>query len=405
MGNETVAMKSFRCLALAVTAAALMFSPGLVPGQVARERPAAEDEAGQLEARVAALEAAVLQQRRKLAEARAAAKEAPVAAGKKKPAEFSTAAWAKDEREPPAAVAEAVDGLLDFVVKIDGAALVREMEKLMAGGDKGHAVLQGFLHALDKSSDLGSRLIGKYDLAFALMHLAMLQEEGLARMAHAYFAATRTTNRTLLRSHLYNFLPVFLEFHRGRFRDLERDMSAEIFQLVRGGDKRVRTLLSAASWLDFFPAIEVLEERLQAATDFQEHSALILHLEARDDKDAVRVLRQFIIRNMRIRGGAVGQALVSLARMSDPAAEKVFQELTWTKDAFIYSKAIRAYFAVRRHDGFTPEARRYLNSRVAFGDKKSFISQLRRSNPGILAELRATADQLSSQEVRQYLLK
>ncbi|MEE3180478.1 MAG: hypothetical protein VX288_01100 [Planctomycetota bacterium] len=381
------------------------YVPAEAPGDVAGGPLSTAAELKKLKARIAALEEAISRRRAEQETAKDGEKGQAPASLAEKPVVFSTAPWAKDERGPATAVAAEVDKLLDFMVKINGVGLVREMERLMAEGDRGHAVLQGFLHALDKDAQLGSRLIGKYDLAFALVHLAMLQEEGLARMAHAYFAATRTTNRTLIRSHLYNFLPVFLEFHRGRFPDLERDMKAEIFQLVRAGDKRLRTLLSAAIWLDYYPAIEVLEERLEAARDFQAHSALIRHLESRDDKDAVRVLRKFVIKNLHIRGGPVGQALVSLARMSEPAAEAVFKELTWTKDAVAYSKAVRAQFSVPRNEGYTPEARRYLNSQVKFADKKSFIIQLRTSNPGILAELRQTIDQLSSAEVRQYLLK
>ena len=390
----------------AVLLAVLLAAPvSFLPGEAPGEQPRTAAERARLKARIAALEQAVSRQREEMEAAQKDVKEPPPLSGAEEPAVFSTAPWAKDEKGPAAAVAGEVDKLLSFVDRVDGVGLVREMEKLMAKGDQGHAALQGFLHALDKDARLGSRLTGKYDIAFALMHLAMLQEEGLARMAHAYFASTRTTSRTLVRSHLYNFFPVFLEFHRGRFPDLERDMKAEIFQLVRSGDKRVRTLLTAATWLDYYPAIEVLEERLEAARDFQSHSALILHLESRDDKDAVRVLRRFAIKNMHIRGGAVSQALVALARMSEPAAEAVFKELTWTKDAVAYSKAVRAQFSVPRNDGYTPEARRYLNSQVKFGDKKSFIIRLRTSNPAILAELRKTIDQISSEEVRQYLLK
>ena len=406
MRNKNTGASSRLLPVLVATIVGLFFaSSGFLHGEAAGGQSDVGVELGRIKARIARLEKEILQQQEKLAEVQAGAKEEPATPGAKSPAVFSTASWAKDERGPAAAVAGEVDKLLSFVVKIDGAGLAKEMEKLMGEGDKGHAALQGFLHALDKDAQLGSRLIGKYDLAFALMHLAMLQEEGLARMAHAYFAATRVANRTLIRSHLYNFLPVFLEFHRGRFPDLEKDMKAEIFQLVRSGDKRVRTLLTAATWLDYYPAIEVLEERLEAARDFQSHSALILHLESRDDKDAVRVLRRFVIKNMHIRGGAVSQALVALARMSEPAAEAVFKELTWTKDAVAYSKAVRAQFSVPRNDGYTPEARRYLNSQVKFGDKKSFIIRLRTSNPAILAELRKTIDQISSEEVRQYLLK
>ena len=117
------------------------------------------------------------------------------------------------------------------------------------------------------------------------------------------------------------------------------------------------------------------------------------------------MLKHFVSQNMRRYGGAVSQALVTLARMSAPGVEQVFRELTWTKDALTYSKAIRAYFAIPRHEGFAPEARRYLNSRVSFPDKKLFINQLRRVNPGILDELRQLAEQITSDEVREFLLK
>ena len=96
----------------------------------------------------------------------------------------------------------------------------------------------------------------------------------------------------------------------------------------------------------------------------------------RQDKDAVRVLKHFVSQNMRRYGGAVSQALVTLAKMSAPGVEQVFRELTWTKDSLTYSKAIRAYFAIPRHAGLAPEARRYLNSRVSFPEKKLFINQL-----------------------------
>ena len=42
---------------------------------------------------------------------------------------------------------------------------------------------------------------------------------------------------------------------------------------------------------------------------------------------------------------------------------------------------------------------------MSFPDKKLFINQLRRVNPGILDELRQLAEQITSDEVREFLLK
>ena len=386
-------------VALALLALSALCSPRLL---IRAQAPPAE-ERGRVEARIKSLEEAVAKQRARLGAAEQAGKETP--AGEGSPEVFSTAAWAKAGSVPGVTPKETIDNLLGFVVRSDGAGLVREMEKLISEGDKGHAVLQDFLHALDKNAELGKKLAGRYDLAFALTHLAMRQEEGMARMAHSYLGATGETTRTVLRGYLHNFLPVFLRFHAGRFPDLEQDLRDEILRLLLAGDKRLRLLFEAGEALGYFPPVEIAKRRLAAATDFQEHSALIFHLGARNDKESVRILRGFVVKNMRIYGGAVSQALITLARMSDPEVERVFRELTWTKDAFIYAKAIRAYFAISRHDGFTPEARRYLNSRVSFSDKKLFINQLRRVNPGILEELRATLGQLSSQEVRDFVLK
>ena len=398
MTAESPARKTALIFTAALALTALCSSRPLIRAQ---ELPA--EELGRLEARIKSLEEAVAKQRARLAAAEPAVQEAP--AEEKPPEAFSTAAWANAEGAPGVTPKETIDNLLGFVVRIDGAGLVREMEKLMSEGDKGHATLQDFLHALDKNAELGKKLAARYDLAFALTHLAMRQEEGLARMAHSYLGATGKTTRTVLRGYLHNFLPVFLQFHLGRFPDLEQDLRDEVLRLLRAGDKRLRQLFDAGEALGYFPPVEIVKRRLAAATDFQEHAALISHLGARDDKESVKILRGFAVKNMRIYGGAVSQALITLARMSDPEVERVFRELTWTKDAFIYAKAIRAYFAIPRHDGFVPEARRYLNSRVGFSDKKLFINQLRRINTGILEELRATVGQLSSQEVRDFVLK
>lgn len=359
------------------------------------------EELRQLKERIQSLEKAIALKETELAEAASTSE----AVEEKAPEEFHTAAWAKGEGAPGTTSKAELDALLGLAIKGDGAGLVGAMMKEMAAGDKGHAVLQDLLQAFDKDPPLAKRLVGRYDLAFALMHLAMLQEEGSARLAHSYFNATRKTTRTVLRGYLYTFLPVFLEFHRDRFPDLEQGLIAEILQLVRGGDKRLRLLCTAAESLGYFLPIDVMEERLSQATDFQAHSALLLHLGARDDKDAVRVLRDFAVKNLRSYGGASSQALVTLARMSVPEVEKVFRELTWTKDSFTYSKAIRAYFAVPRHEGFVPEARRYLNSKVGFSEKKLFINQLRRVNMVILDGLRVQAEQITPDEVREYLLK
>ena len=293
-----------------VLALAVLCSPRLLIR--AQELPA--EELDRLEARIKSLEEAVEKQRERLAAAEPTVQEAP--AEEKLPEVFSTAAWANAGGAPGVTPKETIDNLLEFVVRADGAGLVREMEKLMSEGDKGHAALQDFLHALDKNAELGKKLAGRYDLAFALTHLAMRQEEGLARMAHSYLGATGKTTRTVLRGYLHNFLPVFLRFHAGRFPDLEQDLREEILRLLLAGDKRLRLLFEAGEALGYFPPVEIVKRRLAVATDFQEHSALIFHLGARNDKESVRILRGFVVKNMRIYGGAVSQALITLARMN-----------------------------------------------------------------------------------------
>ena len=385
-------------LALALAA---VFPAASMPS--ARARGDVAGELQELKNRIRSLEEAIAAEQAK--RAAAVSPSPPPAVEEEARESFHTGPWAQAEEPPGSTPKETIDGLLALAVKGDGSGLVGAIQKQLAAGDKGHEVLQDFLHALDKNPSLAKRLVGRYDLAFALMHPAMMQEEGWARLAHTYLSVTRKTTRTVLRGYLYSFLPVFLEFHRGRFPDLEEALTAEILQLVQGGDKRLRLLFSAAESLGYFLPIDLVERRLTQATDFQAHSALLLHLGARDDKDAVRVLKHFISQNMRRYGGAVSQALVTLVKMSAPGVEQVFRELTWTKDAFTYSKAIRAYFAIPRHEGFAPEARRYLNSRVSFPDKRLFINQLRRVNPGILDELRQLAEQITSDEVREFLLK
>ena len=270
------ALFSAGILALALVAA---FPAAPVPS--ARARGDVAGELQELKDRIRSLEEAIVAEQAK--RAAAVSPPPPPAVEEEVRESFHTGPWAQAEEPPGSTPKETIDGLLALAVKGDGSGLVAAIQKQLAAGDKGHEVLQDFLHALDKNPSLAKRLVGRYDLAFALLHPAMLQEEGWARLAHSYLSATRKTTRTVLRGYLYSFLPVFLEFHRGRFPDLEEALTAEILQLVQAGDKRLRLLFTAAESLGYFLPIDLIEKRLAQATDFQAHSALLLHLGARDD--------------------------------------------------------------------------------------------------------------------------
>jgi hypothetical protein len=299
--------------------------------------------------------------------------------------------------------------LLDLVARRDGPGLAKEVGRLLSSGEPARATLYDFLVELDRDSRQALLLTYDYRLSFSLSQAVALHEDEIARFAHYFLAASQGyseshgTPRSTLRRTLFDYLPVLLRYHKGRYPDLERDMEGEILRRLTERKGDLQMYFSAMESLGYKPPIEVLDPLLERASSHAETLPVALHLEARNDGPAARILSRNITRNP---PGMEWKALImlgSLARMSTPEASKALAQFAQSFDEHIRPAAMQAYFRVPRDVGSLVLLRDFLEGDGRIEDKRSVIHVLRRGNPHLLEALKKESGGFRSEEVRKLL--
>ncbi len=297
--------------------------------------------------------------------------------------------------------AAAVKVLLDLFQRRKAPALTKELGRLLERGEAAHATLYDFLSELDRGESREALLLNyDYHFSFSLVHLAMLHEEELAKLAHYFLAASKNTPRSTLRRTLFELLPEFLYFHRGRYPDLERDIEDEILRRLKDRKGNLQMYYSAMVSLGYKPPVEVFDPLLAAAASHAETLPPLLHLEARNDPAAVEILSRNIASNPPGMEWKAAILLDTLARMSSPDASWALMRFVGAADERLSSAAVQAFFSVPRDKTSLPMLLELLNRNVDIQQKRAAILRLRQANPGILEALKAEIDKVRSEEVR-----
>jgi hypothetical protein len=155
--------------------------------------------------------------------------------------------------------------------------------------------------------------------------------------------------------------------------------------------------------LGFFPPIGLIEGLLLKARSIAEVNPLIDNLKARNDRDAVRALTRTLTQDARFHEPKAAALLGTLARMTIPEAEMELLRFMNSGNAQKRDPAALAYFAVERGDQAVARAIEYLNSPSGPKEKAHWILRMRQLNPGLVESIRARADQVKFEVVRDAL--
>ncbi len=300
---------------------------------------------------------------------------------------------------------DTIQRLAAFIDNRDGFGLNKEIEKRLLAGEDGFAVLYDFLRYLDKEPRRGNLASTHYQTLFGLMHLAMLHDLEVARFSHFYLMATWNEALSSTRLKLYDYIPSFLEFHAGRFPDLEGAFQRDIAEKLSQGRGDMQRLFEAMRSLKFFPPLENLRPMLSAAATLQQVNLAVEHLAQRDDLDALRNLMRFIRERGDFQSPAVKSALAALARMSIPEAENALKSFMAMRKRPSFEPAIWAYFSVPRDPETARFAMGYLNSEAELKSKEAFLTRLRAKNLEVYRLLEAHLAEIESVEVKNFFIK
>jgi hypothetical protein len=293
--------------------------------------------------------------------------------------------------------------LRDLFRERAGPAFAREVGHLLGRGEPAYATLYDFVSELDQNSREAILLSYNYRFSFSLSQTIALHEDEVAKFAHYFLAATENAQRSTLRRTLFDFLPVLLRYRRGRYPDLERDMEEQILARLTEGKGDLQMYYRAMESLGYKPPLEVFDPLLDRASSHAETLPVALHLEARNDPTAVRILSRCISRNAPENEWKAAIMLGALSRMSIPHAENAILSFLQAPNESLRAAAMRAYFAAPRDGRALPILEQFLNSEIALERKSGVVAYLKRQNPGILESLREDASRLRSEEVRRLL--
>jgi hypothetical protein len=236
---------------------------------------------------------------------------------------------------------------------------------------------------------------------YALAHLTLRHEFAAARFVHYCLAATADDTRSSLRRQLFAHIPVFIEFHRGRFPDLEAAFREEISIRLARGQEDFALLFRAAETLRFEPPMAVIEAFLATAGTLLRARAGLEHLAQRDDAAAVAALVRFAEGRRRFMRAAVA----TLARMTAAEAAPALEGFLAAPDPATRRAAVFGYFSVPHGEEGLPVALAYLNSDADAGAKRALVRELRYRNEAFFAILEQNAEAIEDEALRASVLR
>lgn len=276
-----------------------------------------------------------------------------------------------------------VKTLLSIVARVDGPALSREIEKLLLTGEGGYTVLHDFLHQADIEHEKIDALTHHPQLIFAILRVVALHPDDVARFSSYLMKATRDRPESWLRREMFNFLPVFINHHEGRYPELRRDLESDIvYQIEMGGAFLYKVALAMRD-LDFKPPVEIFYPILIDPAKRESHGMVIEHLAARKE-EGLQVLRRYLTETRDFKAPTVGAVLQAVIRLEAGKGAGTVEKLLEHEDADLRRSALFAYFNDLRDEAELPRVIKFLNSKEGtIAQKKSFISLVAQKSVGL----------------------
>ncbi|HVR74688.1 MAG TPA: hypothetical protein VMT52_10165 [Planctomycetota bacterium] len=297
-----------------------------------------------------------------------------------------------------------VESLMDALERRDGRGMSRMLEGLLLAGENGFAVLHDFFHQADVEHEKILTLTHHHQLVFAMLRIVALHPSEVASLSRYLMKVTRDRPGSFIRREIYNFLPVFLKYHQGKFPEVRKDLEEDIlFQLEQGGEYLNKVGIAIRD-LQFQPPIDTILGFLADPAKRDMHSTLIKHLVSRGDEGVDALVRH--VREAKDRRQAsVAEALREVAGSGAPGKAGVLEELLRHEDPDLRRAAILAHFSFPRGEESVRLAIDHLNAGGDLGKSRAFLALLRQRNRAFLALLKEHAQEVHAEDVRALLVQ
>ncbi len=293
-----------------------------------------------------------------------------------------------------------VETMMDLLDRHDGAKLSHEFERLLLLGPKGHAVLFDFFHACDLDRPKMLKLTHHPQTVLAMLQVITGHPDEVVKLVYDLLDRTAEIPESFIRREMFNFVPVLLAHHEGKYPKLAERLKEEIeLQLRSGGEWMYKTML-AAEILEYEPPVDAFEGILGDLEKRAFHAMIIDHLSGRG-ADGLEAIYRYVDATPPEGSPAVGRALTKIATLegtSDRFARYLHDDRSSVRLA-----ALTIYFREERAGSDVELARDFLESEAPKGMKRALLRVLRRANAALVASLVEARDNLTHAEAREIL--
>lgn len=302
---------------------------------------------------------------------------------------------------PSSTVQGRLMGQLD---SLDGPGLYRTMKKSLLAGEEGHQELLEFFAACDKEHEKILTLTHDSRLVFALLRLVAHYPAETAALCAYMIHNTREQTDSFIRREIYNFLPVFLNYHGNKYPELRQLLKDDIvFQLQKGGDYLYKLMLAMRD-LQFKPPIESMLPILYNNEKRALHGAVIAHLAGRGD-EGLQALIKFTEAADEGARQSVSQALKYIVDIDAGGRKGLADRFLEHENPVIRLSATFYYFRHPRKAVDYERALGYLNSEITVAQQSLMLGQLKRNSPVIYQALVKDPGKVKAEKARAILEK
>ena len=315
-----------------------------------------------------------------------------------------TALLADLEAKGPPAAKTVRETLMGHLGSFDGRGMYETMRELLLKGEEGYRELLGFFIACDEKHDKILILTHDSRLVYAMLRLVALYPGKTAELCDYLIRNTRDIPGSFVRREIYNFLPVFLNYHRGKHPELRQLLKEDIvFQLKKGGQYLYKVTLAMRD-LQFKPPIESMLPILYNLEDPTSHGIVIAHLAGRGDA-GLQALIRFVEDTGDGAHRSVGQVLRHIVDLDALGRKGLALPFLEHANPGIRQTATFYYFRHPREPADLERALGYLDSGLTVAQQSLVLGSLKRKSPAIYRALLEDPARVTDEKVRARLEK
>ncbi|MEE3199188.1 MAG: hypothetical protein VX254_04080 [Planctomycetota bacterium] len=294
--------------------------------------------------------------------------------------------------------------LMGQLDSLDGRGMYSTVEEQLLRGEGGFRELLGFFRACDEERAKILTLTHDPHMVFPLLRLVARHPSPVAGFCQYMIRNTRDNPGSFIRREIYNFLPVFLNYHQGRYPELRQLLKEDIvYQLTKGG-KYLYKMSLAMRDLQFKPPIGAMLPILYNLKEPAPHGLVMSHLAGRGE-EGLEALVKFVEESGNSSHPSVSQVMVYIFKIAESGRKDLARQFLEHKDPAIRLTATFHYFRYPREPADFQRALDLLNSDVTVAQRILLLGYLKRKSPAIYTKLLEDPSRVTAPKARAKLEK